>query len=484
MSLISSKSGDVRLLRISERSNALQFSRSLFFNGASSPFDPTSSTWARNTTTKAYSYLRTLDQARSNPNLLASQRQRKLLTESGSSDLNIEAQRKAQQSSSTTSGGRIQYRFSSLLPPIQNTILKANSKRLSSSGSIRSFASSLGRKRKYTPPANLHTLPTEIIDEIARYLDQKTLHALLLTAKRTTDPAAVALYRAPQFASTYRFAQFVHIVSRKRYYASKVKHLDLATMVASMDPEEAVAGWREWKFRFDPLHTIRKEKGSPEPEKEKSKAVTVYANDKKPKYKRMRRWSKVNKEQPKILYTVQTTDKNGGKVGKKGTHPQPSKFLEQFHTSRDVPLGAVLHLLAACPSLRSLDLSNVQLSEDYAMPPSPKSQPAETFTGLVFVSDTPRRHLWNDSQVNKVTAQTHINNAILKLHRLEELKVAGATWVNKEIVTRWLKECRGLKHVDFTGCGMVARLAWAIEGTVQQVMDILEPPPVVEEDDW
>src|SRR5690606_25448374 len=143
------------------------------------------------------------------------------------------------------------------------------------------------------------------------------------------------------------FAQFVHTVTRSRYYASKVKHLDLAAMVASMDPEEAVAGWREWKFRFDPLHTIHKEKNTPDKEKEKSKAVTVYANEKKPRYvKRMRKWSKTNKEQSRILYTVEATEKNGGKVGKKGTHPLPSNFLEQFHTSRDVPLGSILHLLA------------------------------------------------------------------------------------------------------------------------------------------
>jgi len=88
-----------------------------------------------------------------------------------------------------------------------------------------------------------------------------------------------------------------------------VKVLDVSNLGKEAGEDgKPVAGWREWKFRSDPLHTIHRDDIGP---------------------------SKPGK---------------GGVV--KSTHPPPSPFLQRYSLIRDIPIGAVIHVLAACPFLR------------------------------------------------------------------------------------------------------------------------------------
>ena len=59
-------------------------------------------------------------------------------------------------------------------------------------------------------------MPTEILDLVILYLQQKDLCALMRTNSNLTEVAAGHLYRHPLFASTYRYAQFAHTVSHKK----------------------------------------------------------------------------------------------------------------------------------------------------------------------------------------------------------------------------------------------------------------------------
>jgi hypothetical protein len=86
-----------------------------------------------------------------------------------------------------------------------------------SSMSIKSFASSgTSRKRRYSPKPTLSTMPSEILDLILMYLPQEDLYALMRANSNLTEAAAGRLYMQPLFASTYRYAQFAHIVSHKK----------------------------------------------------------------------------------------------------------------------------------------------------------------------------------------------------------------------------------------------------------------------------
>lgn len=208
--------------------------------------------------------------------------------------------------------------YSPLLKPRTNS--RRNSRRLSSSSaSIRSVASSTySRRRKRKTPEKLNTLPREILDEIASHLQQQDLHSLALTCRATVDSALWNLYESPTFASTYRFAQFVHIITHRPAFARRVKCLDLSSL-AKLPPKEQIAGWREWKHRNNPIYSLRREP-TPHPEVKASK-----------KTKRL--------QKPKQ------------EVEKKSSHPLPSQYLEKYATTRDIPTGALLHILSACPNI-------------------------------------------------------------------------------------------------------------------------------------
>ena len=198
----------------------------------------------------------------------------------------------------------------------------SSTRRLSSSTvSVRSFTSShLSRKRKITPIPTLETIPFEIQDQIFSSLPQQTLHALLLTSSGLVEAAAIAMYSRPEFASTYRFAQFVTTVTHSQSYAEMVRVMDLSKFGNEDLIDVPLAGWREWKYRTEPLYSIQRETQMP--------------------------GCKIQPGQARDLHEQE--------IRSNPNHPKPNPFLKQWSTCRDVPTGALIHVLKACQRIKSV----------------------------------------------------------------------------------------------------------------------------------
>lgn len=154
----------------------------------------------------------------------------------------------------------------------------------------------------------LEALPPEIMDQIFFYLSQKKLHALLLTSTALSEPAALQLYKAPRFSSTYRFAQFVTTVSHSSHLASMVRSFSLWDSHEEENRRDELASWMEWKYRSVPLFAAR-------PPEAQSQGQTK-------------------------------------KMSKTATHPRWNKFLTKYTGEMGIPVGAIVHVLSACRNLR------------------------------------------------------------------------------------------------------------------------------------
>ncbi|EPS38568.1 hypothetical protein H072_7688 [Dactylellina haptotyla CBS 200.50] len=304
----------------------------------------------------------------------------------------------------------------------------------SSAASIHSTTSSFrSRKRKYYQVACLTSMPCEILDQIFCHLGQKELHAILLSNKYLADSAAPALYATPKFASTYRFAQFVSLITHNALLANLVRELDLSNISAEVPEDLPLAGWRDWKYRTDPLHTIRRDD-----------------------FNRRR----------------------GGKAPPpstqpKGAHPLPSPFLAQYHTCRDVPFGAVLHILVACQRLRKVNLSNILIAADYAVLPTKHSvyRPT-TFTKLLFVSDVPKAYTWRSDETRAINAGVEVVEAILNLRYLETFYTKHGIWLTSNTATKLVQGNLKVEW-DFRECGGYKGEKWAVKGSSDEIYALL-----------
>lgn len=318
----------------------------------------------------------------------------------------------------------------------------------SSASSIRSVTSSIiSRKRKYYyEHPTLASLPSEILDEVFSYLDQPTLLSLVKVSKRMMEEAANGLYFQPEFASTYRFAQFVTIVSQNPVLARMVRVLDLSGLGRCVEDDVPLAGWREWKYRDSPLHTIRRDDTA-------AKAPRfVYS----PSGMRLSKVIPAASANPSM-------------------HPLPSPFLEKYSLSRDVPTGALIHILTACQYLKTLNFSGVPLAADYSvLRTNTSSYTPVAFTGLLFVSDVPKSFTWKEGDTKPLQPDTDLVNAIVKLKCLTKLKIKGGLWVSRDVATRLVEECKELEKVDFRECGMHKVSRWAVKGLRNEVKGILQ----------
>ena len=152
-----------------------------------------------------------------------------------------------------------------------------------------------------TGKSMLEIMPAEVKYHIFSYLPQETLHCLLLKSPALSEEAAFCLYHSPKFHTTYRFAQFVTTVSHSRPYADMVREFELSDRMSN-----GFASWQEWKYRDIPLYAAAappKQLGAP-----KTKAYS-------------------------------------------GTHPGANRLFNQ--TSSSMPVGLVVHVVAACRHIRS-----------------------------------------------------------------------------------------------------------------------------------
>ncbi|KAF3919615.1 hypothetical protein ABW20_dc0104043 [Dactylellina cionopaga] len=305
----------------------------------------------------------------------------------------------------------------------------------SSAASIHSTTSSFrSRKRKYYQVPCLTSMPCEILDQIFCHLGQKELHAILLCNKYLADSAAPALYATPTFSSTYRFAQFVSLITHNAPLANLVRELDLSNISAEIPEDLPLAGWRDWKYRNDPLHTIRREDNF-----------------------KLRKGGKVAPPP----------------VPPQGVHPLPSPFLSQYHTCRDVPFGAVLHIVVACQRLRKINLSDILIAADYAVVPMKYSSYRPTaFTNLLFVSDVPKAYTWRSEETKAINAAVDIVNAVMKLRYLESFEAKHGVWLTSSIATKLVQGCPKVAW-DFRECGGYKGEKWAVKGSSKEIYALL-----------
>lgn len=172
------------------------------------------------------------------------------------------------------------------------------------------------------PTPSLATMPGEIVDMIFQYLPQQGLHAMMLTNLNFSEVTAKYLYDAPDFASTYRYAQFAHVVSNRPHYAHMVHSMDLSKFNKAFDSEGggiSIAGWREWKYRNHDMY---------------------YVQD--PTNPNQRSYQRITTSHQVMKTIDQST----------GSHPPPSPMLMSFSLVRDVPIGSICHVLAACRNIK------------------------------------------------------------------------------------------------------------------------------------
>ena len=152
----------------------------------------------------------------------------------------------------------------------------------------------------------LENIPSEVKDHIFSYLPQESLYCLLLSSSALFEEAAICLYYSPLFRTTYRFAQFVTTVSHSRRYADMVRVYELSDRKDAENHINGFASWREWRYRETPLYAAR----SP----------------------------------PKQVIEPKTK-------AYKGTHPGFNHLFNKTNTC--MPVGLVVHVLAACRNIRS-----------------------------------------------------------------------------------------------------------------------------------
>lgn len=448
-----------------------------------------------------------------------------------------------------------------------------NSKIMSSASSLRSTVSSLfslhqnvsNKKRKTV----FLDLPVELIDDIMAHLDQASLRALLNVSRAISVLAIRHLYFEPVFTSTYRLAQFVTTVTHNAELAMYVKVLDLSGIkwATRKGTGEVLAGWRDWKLRNDPLSQVRRtefscnktpsqqqltddtkrrQRSLSESQQRASKRGSASSNT-------FKKYSRFSKSSSDLVYVTppstpstsssyarpskmkrksptsptgsiprpapssgNSSSNNPSNDWTSSPHPVQSFLLRQFAGSRDVPLGALLHLFKVCRNLLIVDLSRLPLATDYfiTVPSSTtasstslaakasltlsagyKSFPTGTMaqkyaitaqSGYLFISDVPNVP---KSKLQMVLFSQLID-ALADLPRLQTLNVASATWLTKELVKRLLEGCgcrhanpdeafsqqrsSALNHLDLRDAGLARGLEWAIDGSVEELWAVFE----------
>lgn len=280
------------------------------------------------------------------------------------------------------------------------------------------------------PRVKITDLPTEVLNLIMQNLEQKDVHELLLASnKQLIEVVADYMYYRPWFASTYRFAQFVYTVSRKKHYALRVRHLDVSYFTEVPQLQRApMAGWREWRYRSHDLYRSPTKLSVP----------------------------------PKKLRKANTTRR---------THPPPNPFLESWALSRDIPLGGLCHCLQSCLNLLILNLSRVQLAEDHLVVDD--DYPAVAWTGRIYVSDVPKSWTWKSDELRPVYNMWVVEQ-VVQLGELGEFRASNWVGLSTGMVRELMNRAGPtLTKVDFVGSGLEKEKAWAIKGSREQVRQII-----------
>lgn len=400
------------------------------------------------------------------------------------------------------------YKYRSLLLPFEPS-RGSRSMRRKIGGSRGSSLASVRRIFRSThhlnvqPHKDINSLPHEIMHKIIGHLDQRDVTMCLYVNKNMYSTAVRQLYKEPFFSSTYRFAQFVTQVSHNDELASYVQKLDLSTIRPGFESEQddsavfenepieddaVLAGWRDWKLRGDPLYSRQFKRltkhsttsssslscsrtsssstaSQTQPPPKKRRSVTTAIRESRlwlSFYKK----NKLYQASEEVLeaFRKQTNPLVRPKVPYSTAHPLSSPFLRQYSTSKDVPVGHLIHVVAACKNLTDIDISFLPLAEDYAVAGSTSYLPTAA-SGLLFVSDVPKLYTWKPDEIVPVSPSDLVV-AMLQLRDLHVLKLRKLMWVKRDSVSRLVNENNSLMHLDLSDSGLVRGARWAISGTV------------------
>uniref|UniRef100_A0A060TAJ5 ARAD1D24486p n=1 Tax=Blastobotrys adeninivorans TaxID=409370 RepID=A0A060TAJ5_BLAAD len=297
----------------------------------------------------------------------------------------------------------------------------------------------------------LINLPVELMDCILENLDEKSLVNVTNTCKLLNSLGTRHLYQRIWLWSTYRFAQLASRLQDRPDLAEFVRELDLSKIELKTDDQGVLlAGWRDWKFRSEPLY---------------------YTSTRQLRHGRRRSLAQRHAPSPSPeplvsseAYPILCSPHN---------HPHMSPLLQRNATSCDVPIGPVLRTVEYCKFLRVLDLSYLSLAVDYYIVRGPSQHK--------FVSDVPKLYNWSDDEIRTVNTG-NLMEAIIQLDNLQELRLRRAIWVTRKLIERFLDFSRSVKLgnmtvMDLRESGMVRAAPWTICGTPQDIEHALDGTP-------
>lgn len=223
-------------------------------------------------------------------------------------------------------------------------------------------------------------LPHEIQIIIFTYLNDFDLYrSCLYVCKHFYLLSKPFLLSNVALDSTYRFAQFVTMLRLNVALGQHVISLDLSGLkpgnhnISSLDEllmcdseEEAYsqisAGWRDWKFKNN-IYALHPAPAAP------LKSLTPAPVVDHRKRVKISKYFKLRKSQiPENSTQTQMVRLHRAPPSTSSTefqHPKTNKFLISYASSKDVPIGYILHVINLCPNLQSLNLANISLSSDY-----------------------------------------------------------------------------------------------------------------------
>lgn len=303
------------------------------------------------------------------------------------------------------------------LPKMQRASFKMKYKLLLSDVSMR--ASMLSRKvpstkpntpRKRPPSRSFTDLPEEVQIRIFSLVDDTPSYQnCLFTCKTFYRLSKPFLFRSVSFLSTYRFAQFITYLRLNLALGMHVLEVDLSQLKpgnweleaqSDSDQEEPAsdpsqdllaiwAGWRDWKFKNNPLYTLH-----PLPATPLTRAILphhqpVLSYAKKRKflsYFKKRRRSNTKTEAPGDHRNTPGPTRHSQWLLQHLSHPKINKFLMNYSSLKDLPVGYIIHLINMCPNLRSVNLGSLSLSTDYMI--SPKV--SQKYQGFDIMNNFPK----------------------------------------------------------------------------------------------
>ncbi|ODV65993.1 hypothetical protein HYPBUDRAFT_7319 [Hyphopichia burtonii NRRL Y-1933] len=240
-------------------------------------------------------------------------------------------------------------------------------------------------------------LPIEILELIFYYInDFESYKMCLFVNKQFYQLSKSFFYSEISFSSTYRFSQFISYLRLNKDIGLMVKKIDLSGIkpcnyllnedddeISTLEESESngkiLAGWRDWKFLKNPLYTINslskiQSNGEISSSSKTYKSLHSYSSNKINhrltnflKSKRRKKNNSINsnlKVKPSN-YLIDLSNSSNLSSYRPSIHPKINKFLYNYQTSKDLPIGYILHLINLCPNITKLNLGNLSLSIDY-----------------------------------------------------------------------------------------------------------------------